>query len=86
LILRGKYEFHDKYWSATSASAKDLISACLQVDPNTRITAEEALTTDWMTTEEETLTGNDLSVAQEQIRKKLPIDKLKGAIYTVSPS
>lgn len=84
LILQGKYEFHDQYWMYTSSSAKDLIESCLQVDPNDRVTAEQALMSDWMTTEAETLTGNDLSVAQEQIRKTLPIEKLKGAIYTVS--
>lgn len=84
LILRGEYEFHDQYWKDTSASAKELISSCLQVSPDIRITAEEALASDWMTVESETLSGIDLTVAQEQIRKTLPIEKLKGAIYTVS--
>ena len=84
LILQGEYEFHDKFWKYTSDSAKNLISSCLQVNPDYRITAEEALTSDWMTVESETLSGNDLAVAQEQIRKTLPIEKLKGAIYTVS--
>jgi serine/threonine protein kinase len=83
LILQGEYEFHEKFWMYTSSSAKVLISSCLKVNPNDRITAEEALSSDWMTVESETLSGNDLTVAQEQIRKTLPIEKLKGAIYTV---
>lgn len=86
LILQGEYKFHDQYWMYTSPSAKDLISHCLQVNPNHRITAEEVLASDWMNADAETLTGNDLTVAQEQIRKALPIEKLKGAVYTVSLS
>jgi serine/threonine protein kinase len=83
VILRGDYEFHEKYWKYTSTNAKDLISSCLQVNPNLRTTAEEALQSDWMSVEGETLSGNDLSVAQDQIRKKMPIDKLKGAVRMV---
>lgn len=84
LILRGEFEFHDKYWRYTSQSAKDLISSCLQVDPDRRITAEDALSSDWMTVEEETLTGNDLSSAKQQIKNMLPVEKLKGAVHAVS--
>jgi serine/threonine protein kinase len=83
IILRGEYKFHEKFWKYTSTNAKDLISSCLQVNPNLRITAEEALQCDWMIVEEETLSGNDLSVAQEQIRKTMPINKLKGAVRMV---
>jgi serine/threonine protein kinase len=87
VIQRGEYEFHDKYWMYTSTNAKDMISSCLQVNPNLRITAEEALESDWMTAEEETLIGNDLSVAQEQMRKTMrPVDKLKGAVRRVRGS
>lgn len=83
LILNGEYEFHPKYWRYTSQSSKNLISACLQVTPDYRISAEEVLSSDWMTVEEETLSGNDLSVAQERIKESLPVEKLKGAVYTV---
>lgn len=85
-IQLGEYEFHNEYWMYTSPSAKNLISSCLQVDPNVRISAEEVLASDWMNADEETLTGNDLTVAQKQIRQSLPIDKFKGAVYTVSLS
>lgn len=86
LIVNGEYEFHPKFWKDTSSSAKYLISACLQVNPDRRISAEEVMASDWMTVEEETLTGNDLTVAQDQIKKSLPVEKLKGAVYTVSDS
>lgn len=84
VIQRGAYTFHDEYWKYTSTSAKDLISSCLQVNPHLRYTAEEALESDWMTAEAETLIGNDLSVTQDQMRKTMrPVDKLKGAVHTV---
>ena len=85
LILKGDYEFHDEYWAHISNDAKLLVSSLLQGDPERRITAEEALQSDWMTAEEETLTVKDLSNAQEQIRKALPVEKLRGAVKAVRP-
>jgi serine/threonine protein kinase len=83
-ILKGDYEFHDEYWAHISSEAKDLISSLLQVNPDLRFTAEEALQSDWMTAEEETLTVKDLSVAQTQIKKAFPVEKLRGAVKAVS--
>jgi len=82
-ILKGKYEFHDEYWSHISSEAKDLIASLLQVNPKKRRSAEEALQSDWMTAEEETLTVNDLSIAQNQIKKALPVEKLRGAVKAI---
>jgi calcium/calmodulin-dependent protein kinase I len=66
-ILKGDYEFHDDYWSHISSEAKDLI----------------ALQCDWMMAEEETLTVNDLSIAQKQIKKALPVEKLRGVVKAI---
>ena len=82
-ILRGEYEFEEVFWSHISNEAKDLIALLLQVNPEKRITAEEALQSDWMMAEEETLTVNDLSSAQSQIRKALPMDKVRGAVKAI---
>lgn len=83
-ILKGGYEFHEEYWAHISPEAKDLIASLLQINPEIRVTAEEALQSDWMTAEEETLTVNDLSTAQTQIRKSLPVEKLRGVVKAVS--
>lgn len=83
-ILKGEYEFHDEYWAHISVGAKNLVSSLLTVNPDNRMTAEEALTCDWMVAEEETLTVKDLSIAQSTIKKSLPVEKLRGAVKAVS--
>ena len=82
-ILRGEYDFEEVFWSHISNEAKDLIASLLQVNPEKRLTAEEALQSDWMMAEEETLMVNDLSVAQSQIRKAMPVDKVRGAVKAI---
>lgn len=72
-IISGDYEFHDKYWADISEDAKDMISSLLQVDPEIRLSAEEALQTQWMRLEEETLNAKDLSRAKEQIQTKAQV-------------
>jgi len=83
MILEGDFDFDPTYWQHISKGAKGLISSLLTVDPDNRCTAEEALQSDWMTAEEETLTVNDLSIAQEKIRNNLPVEKLRGAVKAV---
>ncbi len=43
LIAHGKYEFYSSCWDKISPEAKDLINKMLVVDPEKRITADEAL-------------------------------------------
>lgn len=59
-IIRGDYEFHDKYWADISESAKDMIAEMLQVDPEVRLTAEGALRCEWMGLDAEMLAARDL--------------------------
>ena len=69
-IIRGEYEFHDKYWADISESAKDMIHNMLQVDPDVRLTAVEALSCEWMGLSPEELAGKDLGGAQTQMEEK----------------
>jgi serine/threonine protein kinase len=48
-IRYGDYKFHKRYWSTISEEAMMLISCMLTVNPLTRITATEALASEWMT-------------------------------------
>eukprot|EP00210_Caulerpa_lentillifera_P007251 g6937.t1 len=48
LIRRGQWNFEDPVWRAVSSSAKNLISKLLVVEPEKRLTAEEALNHPWM--------------------------------------
>ena len=71
-IIRGDYEFHDKYWADISESAKDMIANMLQVDPEIRLTAEDALRCEWMGLDAEMLAAKDLSANRPQMENSLP--------------
>lgn len=43
LVLNGNYSFRGKEWADVSPSAKDLVRNLLVVDPNLRLTADQAL-------------------------------------------
>jgi calcium/calmodulin-dependent protein kinase I len=47
-IIKGDYSFSSKRWSGVSHSAKRFIASLLKVDPNMRLTAEEALYHPWL--------------------------------------
>ena len=40
--IRGRIEFHERYWKKPSAESKEFIKLLLQVDPAKRPTAAEA--------------------------------------------
>lgn len=46
---RGRLDFHDMYWNKVSDEAKDFIKALVNVDPEKRLTAAEALNHPWIT-------------------------------------
>jgi serine/threonine protein kinase len=68
VICKGDYCFHDKYWADISNEAKEMISSLLEVNPDRRVSAEEALQSKWMTLEEESLMTKDLSGAQANLQ------------------
>jgi serine/threonine protein kinase len=41
IIMKGKFEFDDRYWHEVSADAKDLIRHILLVDPSKRFTTQQ---------------------------------------------
>ena len=73
-ICKANYAFHEKYWSDISKSAKSMISNMLQVDPDKRLSASEALECPWMVIEEETLAPKDLSGAQAALQNRKKAD------------
>lgn len=82
-IKRGEYEFHAQYWSSVSPGAKKLITRMLTVDPDERITAQEALKDDWILGNSEELAGMDLSVNLTEFKKFNAMRKFKGAVKAV---
>jgi len=47
-IRYGEFKFHSKYWKKISTEAKDAVQKMLEVDPNERITAADALSSPWI--------------------------------------
>ncbi|KAJ3367079.1 hypothetical protein GGF32_000141 [Allomyces javanicus] len=47
-ILKGEYEFDPECWDEVSANAKDFVRKLLTLDPDERMTAEEALRHPWL--------------------------------------
>uniref|UniRef100_A0A671TNK8 Serine/threonine-protein kinase DCLK2 n=1 Tax=Sparus aurata TaxID=8175 RepID=A0A671TNK8_SPAAU len=64
-ILRGKLEFPSPDWDAISLPAKMLISQMLQVNVDTRFTAEEVLSHPWVT-DEAPVDSNTVSSTEDQ--------------------
>jgi calcium/calmodulin-dependent protein kinase (CaM kinase) II/calcium/calmodulin-dependent protein kinase I len=82
-IRKGQYEFHDEYWSAVSADAKDLISSLLTVDPNKRLSAEEAKKHKWMVKDGDVLAAQNLDTNLSELKKYNAKRKFKAAVNAV---
>lgn len=81
-VTKGKYKFHDKYWAAVSTAAKEMVARMLQVNPDNRLSADEALSCQWMGIDEETLTLTDLSTARQNLKQSNKLKALtKGVGY-----
>lgn len=83
-IRKGQYEFHEEYWGTVSDDAKDLISNLLVVDCEKRLTAREALQTNWiaLSTDDE-LQKMDMGVNLVQMRKFNGKRKFRAAVASV---
>lgn len=82
-IRKGSYEFEPEYWGKVSKDAKDLILSLLTVDPDARISAEEALHNPWITVSDDALAGKDLGKNLEQFKKFNARRKFKAAVTAV---
>ncbi len=82
-IINWGVGFKDNDWSGVSANAKDLILSMTQVDPKARISAEEALQSDWINTAESNLRSSNLENTLREIKSFNARRKWKGAINLV---
>lgn len=60
-IRVGEWKFTGDVWQFVSDDAKNLIQKLLVVDPAKRLTAQQALQSEWLTVDEKSLVDNDLS-------------------------
>lgn len=84
-ILRCDYNFHGKQWEHVSQPAKDFVAALLKLNPNERLTAQQALEHEWLTNsfalsdrrpdeaEMENIAGHITSYGQAGEMKKLAL-------------
>ncbi|CAN0189555.1 unnamed protein product [Ascophyllum nodosum] len=82
-IKRGKFAFHEQYWDPISAEAKNLIARMLKVDPEERITAEDALQHSWVTTDDDELEESELGESLQRMRVFNARTKFKSAINSI---
>ena len=83
-IRKGQYEFHEEYWGPVSDDAKTLISNLLCVDAKRRLTAREALRSNWISrASDESLEKNDMGANLVMIRKFNGKRKFRAAVASV---
>jgi serine/threonine protein kinase len=83
-IRYGDYKFHKRYWSHVSDDAKNLITRMLTVDPEKRITAEAALRSPWINSDEDSLGTHELTSNMKDLNDlRSAKAKIKGAVNTI---
>jgi len=80
LIKKGRYEFHEQYWSDVSSDAKDLVSKLLIVDPEERLTPTQALNHKWFKTNQRSIVDNGHRLSLTQFKKFHAKQKVKQAV------
>merc|ERR1711862_341102 len=82
-ILEGKVEFQGSSWNNVSQDAKNLVLGLLDTNPNTRLTAKQAVSSSWFKKCSETLERIDLHHSLEKLSTFNARQKLKAAMFTV---
>ena len=87
LATRGVYSFHEEYWRDVSPPAKKLISSFLQVDPDRRLSAHQAMSSRWMMMDDAELSVVDLSMTKSRMQHLVTgKEKFKNTVRAVSAS
>lgn len=80
-IANAQYTFHPQRWDTISQEAKDMVAKLLQVDPNARLTARQALEHPWLAQFPEL--ASDLSGNLPVLRQFNAMRKLRGSVHAV---
>lgn len=88
-IRAGDFVFYEDMWADISVNARKLVLSMMQVDPKARVSAEEALQSDWINTDDTVLRQSVLGKSLKEIVSFNARRKLKGAMnavrYAISP-
>ncbi len=83
-IRKGQYEFHEEYWGTVSEDAKNLISNLLCVKAKDRLTASEALQSNWIAAATDAELGAiDMESNLNNLRKFNGKRKFRAAVASV---
>mmetsp|Transcript_28789 Transcript_28789/g.45341 ORF Transcript_28789/g.45341 Transcript_28789/m.45341 type:complete len:712 (+) Transcript_28789:186-2321(+) len=82
-IRAGDFVFYEDMWAGISLNARKLVLSMMQVDPKARVSAEEALQSDWINTAESDLRSSVLENTLREIISFNARRKLKGAMNAV---
>eukprot|EP00095_Tigriopus_kingsejongensis_P000281 maker-scaffold816_size93094-snap-gene-0.12 protein:Tk00281 transcript:maker-scaffold816_size93094-snap-gene-0.12-mRNA-1 annotation:"peripheral plasma membrane protein cask isoform x4" len=85
-VCTGKLYLHTARWQYVSDQAKDLIRQMLTVDPEERITVDEALNHPWIRERERFVPKMHLHETVEELRRFNSRRKLKGAVLAAVSS
>jgi len=83
-IRASDFTFHDKHWKKVSLPAKQLIAQMLTVNPDNRLSSEQAVQSSWIQKlPDEALRNTDLTGTLRELRKFKAREKLRGAMGAV---
>ncbi|KAL7478329.1 hypothetical protein ACHAW6_004101 [Cyclotella cf. meneghiniana] len=82
-IRAGDYVFYNSYWKHVSLKARRLVLSMMQVDPKRRVSAAEALRSEWITADDDDLRRLSLEPSLREIIGFNARRKLKGAVGAV---
>ena len=69
-IRVGKWKFQEEDWKHISKDAQDFVKNCLDVDPEQRWTAGEALKSAWICSSGEGTNIGDITTSLDELRKR----------------
>ncbi|KAH8093638.1 serine/threonine kinase [Aureococcus anophagefferens] len=81
-IKAGAFAFADPYWTNISQEAKDLVTACLTVDPEKRVTCEGVFKSAWMANDA-TASALHIGHFSDNMKKYNLRRKFKGAVLGI---
>lgn len=82
-IKAAEYTFDEEYWSLVSEEAKDLIRKLLVVDPDKRLTADQAIRHPWFMKGDHELIERSLETTLKTMKTFNAKRKLKGTVKSV---
>jgi calcium/calmodulin-dependent protein kinase I len=82
-IVAGKYEFNEEDWQNVSEDAKDMVSNLLVLNPDKRLTADQALKHAWLKLSKDRLSMIGLQSTSQRLKSFNAKMKLRSAMIAV---